>query len=284
MTKPAAPFRSIDIGDIRITYLPDGACYLEPEVFMVGSSPEDWAQHKDWLDEKGRIVTSIGGMLVQTGDRNILVDTGFGHRHEDIDPFGPHHGGDMLTHLRKAGVSPEEIDTVMFTHLHLDHVGWATVEVDGRHVPTFANAEYVIRSSEWNHWAGKDDWTGMRHEEMELPIQDRVKLYDSDATLARGVDVLATPGHTPGHNSIVVSSGNERAIILGDVIHCPIQLSEMDWSCAFDVDPVAARLSRERMMRELEDPSTVGASHHFAEFSFGRIMRGEAAPSWNFAV
>jgi len=143
----------------------------------------------------------------------------------------------------------------------------------------FPKARFLIRSHEWSHWSGKNDPAGL-YEETEEAIRDRVELYDSDRTVAPGVDLSSTPGHTPGHNSVVISSGPERAIILGDVVHCPVQLDEEEWGCVFDVDPALARSTRDNLLAELEGSSTIAAGGHFTDFSFGRVMRGEGRRLW----
>ncbi len=101
------------------------------------------------------------------------------------------------------------------------------------------------------------------------------------ATIAPGVDVVSTPGHTPGHISLVVSQGNERGIILGDLLHCPVQMTEADWSIAADVDPELARRSREEMYEELEKPGTFAGANHFADAVFGRLILTEGKRSWH---
>jgi glyoxylase-like metal-dependent hydrolase (beta-lactamase superfamily II) len=168
---------------------------------------------------------------------------------------------------------------VVFTHLHLDHVNAAARPEGDTWVLAFPNARYLVRGSEWAHWAGKNDPAGM-YQDTEGPLRERVDLFDADQSIAPGVSVLSTPGHTPGHNSVVISSGAVRAIILGDVIHCPVQLDEEEWACVFDVDPALARATRDKLVAELEGSSSVVAAGHFSDFVFGRIMRGAGKRHW----
>jgi glyoxylase-like metal-dependent hydrolase (beta-lactamase superfamily II) len=275
----AAPLQTTMIGDIRVTYLPDGETRLVPTAFFPASTEEGWTLHPEWLDEEGRLVASIGGFLVESGDRKVLLDTGFGPRHVEFPGFGPFDGGQLLESLSRADVEPEDIDTVVYTHLHLDHVN-ASVRSDGEAWSlAFPNATFLIRQHEWSHWAGKNDPAGI-YQETEEAIRDRVELFDADRTVAPGISLMSTPGHTPGHNSVVVSSGPERAIILGDVVHCPVQLEEEEWACVFDVDGALARSTRDRLLAELEGSDTVVAGGHFSDFSFGRVMRGEGRRQW----
>jgi glyoxylase-like metal-dependent hydrolase (beta-lactamase superfamily II) len=275
----AAPRQSITVGDIRITYLPDGETHLNPTAFFPASTEEGWKLHPEWLDEDGQLLCSLGGLLVETGDRKVMVDTGFGPRHVEFPGMGVFDGGQLLQGLAELKVEPAEIDTVVFTHLHLDHVNAAGRQEGDRWVAALPNARYLIREPEWQQWAGKNDPAGM-YAETEECLGDRVELYDSDRTVAPGVSVLSTPGHTAGHNSVVISSGEARAIILGDVVHCPVQLDEEEWGCVFDVDPALARSTRDNLLAELEGSGTLVAGGHFSDFTFGRIMQAEGKRSW----
>lgn len=284
MAEPAR-LNHIMVGDIRITYLPDGVTRLAPVEFLVGSTAEQWKLHQEWLDSGGQLVASIGGLLIESGDRKVLVDTGFGPKHADIPPFGPFDGGELLQSFAAVGVDPSQVDTVAYTHLHLDHIGWTSkAAVDRDRVLTFPKARYVIRSAEWKQWSGRNDPAGPSEAEVEDPLRNRVDLVDGDQSLAPGVTMVSTPGHTHGHSSFVISSGTDRAMILGDVIHCPVQLEEQEWSCAFDVDRAQARATREKLLAELEGSSTIAAQGHFSDFTFGRIMRGQGKRQWVVAA
>jgi glyoxylase-like metal-dependent hydrolase (beta-lactamase superfamily II) len=275
----AAPLQTLMVGDIRVSYLPDGETRLAATAFFPASTEDGWTLHPEWLDEQGRLLASIGAFLIESGDRTVLVDTGFGPRHVEFPGFGPFDGGRLLDSLSQADVEPAQIDTVVYTHLHLDHVN-ASVRQDGETWSlAFPNATFLVRQSEWSHWAGKNDPAGI-YQETEEAIRDRVEIFDADRTVAPGVSLMSTPGHTPGHNSVVVSSGTERAVILGDVVHCPVQLEEEEWACVFDVDGALARSTRDRLLAELEGSDSVVAGGHFSDFSFGRIMRGEGRRMW----
>jgi glyoxylase-like metal-dependent hydrolase (beta-lactamase superfamily II) len=275
----AAPRASIMVGDIRLTYLPDGETRLSPTAFFPASTEEGWKLHPEWLDGDGLLLASLGGLLVETGDRKVLIDTGFGPRHAEFPGFGPFDGGKLLQSLKEHGLEPGQIDTVVFTHLHLDHVN-AAVRRDGEDwALAFPKARFLVRDNEWHHWVGKNDPAGM-YEETELAIRDHVDLCDADTAVAPGVTLVSTPGHTPGHTSVVIASGTDRAIVLGDVLHCPVQLEEEEWGCVFDVDPDLARQTRDTLLAELEGSNTIAAGGHFSDFTFGRCMRGEGKRVW----
>lgn len=284
MAQPARQ-QQITVGDIRITYLPDGHGRIDKIAMFPGTTSEGWQLHPEWLDEGGRVVASIGGFLVQSGGRNILVDTGYGDHEVDFPGFGPFVGGRLLQNLATTGLEPRDIDAVVYTHLHLDHIGWTSRVVNGRRELTFSRARHLLIASEWEFWSGGDQGPlqsalGPGLEEVRQPLEDHTEFIRDGQVIAPGVNVLATPGHTPGHLSLVVSSGAERAVILGDVMHCPVQFDEADWSVVFDVDPGLARRTRDRLMRELENPSTVSADGHFADAVFGRVMPAHGKRQW----
>ena len=275
----AAPRQSIMVGDIRLTYLPDGETRLNPTAFFPASTEEGWRLHPEWLDGDGLLLASLGGLLIETGDRRVLVDTGFGPRHADFPGFGPFDGGKLLQSIADHDLEPGQIDTVVFTHLHLDHVNASVRREGDGWALALPNARFLVRDSEWNFWVGKNDPAGM-YTESEDAIRDRVELLDADANVAPGVSLVSTPGHTPGHTSVIISSGTARAIVLGDVMHCPVQLDEEEWGCVFDVDPELARRTRDTLLAELEGSGTIAAGGHFSDFTFGRCMRGEGKRVW----
>jgi len=183
---------------------------MVPMAFFPASTPEGWKPHSKWLDDQGRLVATIGGFLIQTAGRNVLVDIGFGHKEVEFPGFGPFVGGRFLESLKAAGLEPADIDTVIYTHLHLDHVGWTSQAVGDARALTFPKARYLMRAPEWEFWHGKDDPAGPHPQEVQQPLEDRVESVEDGQAVAPGVNVLATPGHTPGHSSLVISSGHHH--------------------------------------------------------------------------
>jgi glyoxylase-like metal-dependent hydrolase (beta-lactamase superfamily II) len=181
--------------------------------------------------------------------------------------------------LALAGGSPEKVDTVVFTHMHADHVGWCAVGGDGDYRLRFPRARHVMHRDEWKFWEGKDDHTGMPLESVEKPLRDSVKLLEGDHEIVHGLNLVHTPGHTPGHSSVVVTSGNERVYILGDVLHSPAQVTEA-WACFADSDAATSKATREALMKELRKPGTVTAGTHFPNSIFGRVVVSERKPHW----
>lgn len=257
------------VGDLEIVPLIDGE-FSRPATEAYPSTTEaDWEPHKRWLTHEGNIELAIGCFLIRSGDRRLLVDAGLGSI--KVEGFV---GGRLLDELRTNGETPESITDVVFSHLHFDHVGWATQKGS----ITFPNATYRCHSADWAHFVEPDPHTGAGKK--LSPLVGRLENFDGSATLAPGVDTLPTPGHTPGHTAIVVSSGTERAVLLGDAAHCPIELEEAEWGGLGDVDPALAKRTRNAMMRELESSGTPASAAHFPGLQFGRLLRAEGRARW----
>jgi glyoxylase-like metal-dependent hydrolase (beta-lactamase superfamily II) len=268
------------VGDIRVTYLPDGEAHLTPTGVFPASTEEGWQAHKRWLDDDGWWVASVGGFLVETGDRKILVDLGFGDQSFEAPGFATAQGGRFLESLKQAGVLPEQVDTVVLTHLHSDHTGW----ISHQGSLSFPNATYMLGNDE--------EWTFFQ-EHTDVPfhpgdsvrdLANRFETTTDGQAIAAGVNVRATQGHTPGHQSIVISSGSERAIIMGDILHCPAQITEPEWNTIFDVDVDLARRVREQLLAEMESDGTIACCGHVGEAVFGRVLPGEGKRMWQIAV
>ncbi len=163
--------------------------------------------------------------------------------------------------------------------MHADHVGWASVGGDGGYKLRFPNARHVMHRDEWKFWEGKDDHTAMPMESLEKPLRDSVKVVAGDEEIVRGVNLVHTPGHTPGHSSVVVTSGDQRVYILGDVLHSPAQFTE-EWACFADTDAAQSKATRDALMKELGRPGTVTAGTHFPNSIFGRVVITERKPRW----
>ena len=273
-----APLTSIDVGDIRVTYLPDGEGHFAGPAMFPGTEPDAWERHPELLDDDGRWVATVGGFLIRTDDRLVVVDLGAGAGEFEIPGVGWGRNGRLLDSLREAGVAPEQVDTVVLTHLHADHVGWAASE--GALV--FPNARHVMgAAAELEFWRANPEAPFAPPADAILdPLEPRIEPSEDGATVAPGVTLVATPGHTPGHQTVVVSSGAERAVLLGDVMHCPLQVSLPEWGVLFDVDAEMARRTRERMLAELEDQDVAVGCCHFSEAAFGRIVRASGRRTW----
>ncbi|WP_086824324.1 MBL fold metallo-hydrolase [Allokutzneria sp. NRRL B-24872] len=279
MSRPAERAQ-VRVGPTTVTYLPDGHAWLNPAVFLPASVPDGWATHDAFLDRRGWFPVSIGSFLVRTGDRAVLVDLGLGAVDFALPDAAEFHGGGLLTALAAEGLSPNDIDTVVYTHLHHDHVGWTTREGS----LTFANARHLVSEAEWRHWHGTADLVGPDLDTVQQPLSEVIDFVGDGDTIAPGVRVLATPGHTPGHSSVEVrdpgGADPRRVLVLGDVMHCQVQITESHWSFAFDVDPEQGVATREHVVKDVQDEHTILAGGHFAGQVFGRVLPPAPLRTW----
>jgi glyoxylase-like metal-dependent hydrolase (beta-lactamase superfamily II) len=280
MTAREAPCSELTLGDVRLAFVPDGSVRLPPLPLYDGGTSELFDASPHVLDAEGLLVMSLGSLLIESRGTRILVDLGWGPGSEDIpsrQPGGTRGritGGLLLSNLARLGLGPEDIDMVVFSHLHADHVGWLATDMPRGPALTFPRAEHLLAEAEWRYWSAPGRgyrWGWPTPAQLEL-LGTRGSVLEDGAVLAPGVSVMLTPGHTPGHASFVISSGAERAIVLGDTIHCPIEISHPELALLSDVDPVAGRATRALLHREL-DGGTVAVGCHFPDFVFGRVIR-----------
>jgi glyoxylase-like metal-dependent hydrolase (beta-lactamase superfamily II) len=196
--------------------------------------------------------------------------------------------GGLLDSLAGLGVDPGEITDVVLSHMHFDHIGWLSHQ--GR--PTFANATIRVGRQDIAHFTKPEQaiddgvyaaaWGVRGTAEVLAPVLDRIEPFDGDCTIAQGFDVMATPGHTPGHSIFALSSGTARGMLLGDVVHCPLQLTDLDFSVMADIDPALADRQRERVYREIAGEEIAVAGVHFPGLRFGRVLEGQGRAGWLF--
>lgn len=258
------------IGEIDIHPFTDGIFRPSPAYFGDHVRAEG---HEDFFTRHGHAWLPIGCFLLRTKDRTILVDAGLGPALDDADPRVYLIGGQLPLGLRAVGVAPAEITDVVCTHLHSDHCGWL---FDLTAQPVFPNATIWFGAGDWDHFVERQKSEMAEHIRHGLRTSDsRIRTVATDTTIAPGVTLTMTPGHTPGHLCVIIASQGKRALLLGDAITCPIQLDEPTWHSFGDVDPALAQQVRERLYRELEDGVTLGAGAHFPELRFGRVLAGE---------
>lgn len=267
--------RTIRLGDLRISYLADGVVGLKPRGWLPATTAADWEPYADHLDERGHLVASVGGLLVENGDRALLIDAGFGPQVAPDDPahelIGALRAGELLDSLRQVGRGPEDIEAVTFTHLHGDHLGWAWHPAPGSDRPPFAHAAHLVSAPEWEqrHLAAAH---GAPAERLAV-FAHRVRTVTDGEEVFPGVRALMTPGHTAGHLTFEITSNGERLLAFGDALHSPVQIAHPEWSAAVDLDPVRSAEQRHRLVDELGKPGTLGFGIHFADVVFGRAER-----------
>lgn len=248
--------------------------------FILPLATNEEIQKLPWLiphfaTDEGRLKMSIHSLVVETPTRRIVVDTGLGNDKQGRNvPTWNDRQGPFLQTLREAGFAPESIDTVLCTHLHVDHVGWNTRLADGKWVPTFANARYVFGRAEYEYWRDNSvepDKVAVFNDSVK-PVMDAGKadLVASDARLSDEITLIPTPGHSPGHMSIHIRSDGEEALLSGDVAHHPCQMAHLDWSSTADSDPVQSALTRRELFGRFADTATLVIGGHF---NAGHIRR-----------
>jgi len=280
--------QSWTIGDVRITRVIEVEGPVPATFLLREATPERLEAHARWLrprfaNAKGRLLASVHAFVVESGGRRIVVDTCIGNDKTRSNPFWNQLHGPFLEDLARAGFPRETIDLVVCTHLHVDHVGWNTMLVDGRWVPTFPRARYLLGRTEWAHWSAAGyDADGDVLGDSVRPILDAglADLVESDHRLSDEVWLEPTPGHTPGHVSVRIRSKGRDAVITGDLMHHPVQCAEPAWASNFDVDPEAAHRTRRAFLERYADGPVQVLGTHFATPTAGRIVRD--GPAWRF--
>lgn len=275
------------IGDVSITRIVEleiPVPYNPGSAFLEAATPEalrslPWlAPH--FVTDDGALMLSVHALLVQAPGMNLVVDTCIGNDKPRAMTGGQALQTQFIESLAAAGCPREQVDTVVCTHLHVDHVGWNTMLQDGEWVPTFPNARYLIGRREYDHWhAEGDDAQQAILGDSVQPIFDAglAELVEMNHRLSDGIRLTPTPGHTPGHVSVLIESNGERAMITGDMIHHPCQFAHPEWSPSFDSDPVAGAHMRAAVMEEVADAPVLVIGTHFAAPTAGHVRRDGAA-------
>lgn len=270
------------IGDVTITKIVEletigGSRFLLPDATPEAIRPISWLI-PHFADENGRLKMSIHALLVEAPGRRIIVDTCLGNDKRDrLIPIWNERSGPFLADLVAAGFAPDTIDTVLCTHLHVDHVGWNTRLVDGQWVPTFPNARYLFGRAEYEHWRTQTelpDYHPIMADSVQ-PVFDRglVDLVELDHQICSEVRLVPSTGHSPGHASVLISSKGQRAMITGDFTHHPCQLARPEWCSTADYDAKAAEATRRRILAELAGEPVLMIGTHFAGPTAGRVVR-----------
>jgi glyoxylase-like metal-dependent hydrolase (beta-lactamase superfamily II) len=276
------------IGDVTITRIVEST-FEGLEAFLPDATPEavlaiDWL--RPFLTPEGVLKFSIHALVIETPTRRIIVDTCVGNdKPRDVFPIWHMLQTGFLADLEAAGYAPASIDTVLCTHLHLDHVGWNTMLVDGLWVPTFPNARYLVERSEFDFLdvEGADDNAQPWMRDMnDVVMADSIRpvleaglldLVSSDHRVCDEVTLIPTPGHTVGHVSIRIDSRGESALITGDFIHHPCQMAHPEWSLTSDFDPARSVVTRQDVFSGLAGTPTLVIGTHWPDPTAGRVAR-----------
>lgn len=282
--------RSWQVGDVEIFRIVELWREQIDASFMLPDCTPEMVKRYEWLrpvhaTEDGQIVLSFQAFVARVGQRQIMIDTCIGndkHRHA---PIFHQRQGDFLDDLVHAGFVPDEIDTVLCTHLHLDHVGWNTRLANDHWVPTFPNARYLMNRTELDFMRCQ---LGVPHAEIDhlpdsiQPVFDAglVDFVETSHRVCPEITLVPTPGHTPGHVSIHIASKGQEAIITGDLMHHPLQCAEPALKNRFCADHDRSRETRIDFLRRYQDCETMIIGSHFAEPTAGWIRADGTA--WRF--
>lgn len=272
--------RSTKIGRVEILNIEDYTPPpFNPPDFFPDVPLEAWEPHRSHhaLDENGKFRVSFGVFALISDDFVVLVDTGIGPSVPDMFGGGE---GRLLPRLRQAGIQPDQVTAVLNTHLHPDHVGWNMTDGD----PTFKNARYYFSAKDYEWWTSE----GVIEDAPQIPTQAQplealglVELTGDGDDIAPGIRALATPGHTPGHQSFLIDSDGEKGIVTGDVIHSRAQFTEPEWCAGFDMDkPTAIATRRSMIERIMSEQMTVAASHLVVDSNIGHVVEVENRRYW----
>ena len=275
------------VGDTTITKITE-IVFPEFSDVIPAATPEV-VKKVEWLfphfvTPEGALTVSIHSLIVETPGATLVVDTCIGNDRERgsfevMSNLSTSYMDDMIA----AGYNPDGIDYVLCTHLHLDHVGWNTRLVDGKWVPTFPNASYLMGQKELDLFGNIDENTEDDFFKVQRtvfadsvqPVLDAglAKPIEGPAEVCEGVRLIPTPGHTPGHCSVIIESKGESAMITGDFLHHPIQFNDPALVSPFDIDNDAAVVTRRRVFNEYADTPTLIIGTHFAGPSAGKLVR-----------
>jgi glyoxylase-like metal-dependent hydrolase (beta-lactamase superfamily II) len=261
-----------NVGKVKITKIVELETVGSTRFILPLASNEE-IKKMPWLiphfaTEEGRLKMSIHSLVMETPTRRIVVDTGLGNDKEGRTvPTWNKRKTPFLEAMTEAGFPPDSIDTVLCTHLHVDHVGWNTKLMDGKWMPSFVNARYLFGRTEYEHWRDHSDepYQAAVFNDSVKPIIDAGKadLVASDAKIGDEITLIPTPGHSPGHLSILIRSAGEQALLTGDVAHHPCQMAHLDWSSTADSDPVRSVATRRDLFSRFADTPTLVIGGHY---------------------
>ena len=266
---------SLRIGAIEVTVLADGTDAVPPAMILDGMPAErSSAVVAGHLDADGLLPVACTGLLIRSAGRTVLVDAGYGDWAESEAS-----GGRLGRSLAAAGVASMDVDEVIVSHGHVDHIGGLTHDDRGARVPVYRAATHWWADREWAHWTAEDTLADLPGELADparaslppLAAAGLVRLFDREREIAPGVFVTPAPGHTPGHAVVAIVSDGQRAVAVGDAVFHPLNVTHPGWSCAFDVDPAAAVRSRLHLLDQVASDGSIVLGAHLAVA--GRVER-----------
>ncbi|WP_162795040.1 MBL fold metallo-hydrolase [Nonomuraea lactucae] len=288
------------MGDISITKIEETMEWASLELFLrvlPAATREEIAAvgwlKPTYLDEDRVNALLVHSLLVETDEHRIVIDTGIGNGKKRLMPLLDNLDTDFMDRFER--ICPrDEVDVVLCTHLHVDHVGWNTTLVDGRWQPTFPHARYCFVRQEYDHWKAfaQDPLASRAYSEWGYSLVDAVAVFEdslapvedagliswveSGQVVVPGISLISTAGHTPGHVSVMIEDAGESAVVTGDLLHSQVQVARPDWLVEMDTDAEAAVAARKRFLERFADSSTLVIGTHFGTPAAGRIVRDGA--------
>jgi glyoxylase-like metal-dependent hydrolase (beta-lactamase superfamily II) len=264
------------LGDFELTIVSDGTYFLDGGAFF-GVVPKTMWSKKVTPDELNRVDAGLNSLLVRTGEKNILIETGIGNKLPDKLVQIYKQPAKLLQNLQAVGVAPEDIDIVINTHLHFDHCGWNTVRLGDQVVATFPKAKYYVQRQEWEHGRlqlERDAISYMSPNYDPLVETGKMALLDGDAELFPGISVKVFPGHTASMQGVIIESGGKKACYISDLIPTSAHL-DLTWVMAFDVLPLQTIESRKKFYAQAIPERWLTVFTHDDATPWGYIERGE---------
>jgi glyoxylase-like metal-dependent hydrolase (beta-lactamase superfamily II) len=281
------------IGDVEVARIVEVDAWEDDITMLLPDATPAYVQQFKWLQPhfatpEGRMIISFQCFVLRSKGRSVMIDTCIGADREREFPVFTNMQTTFLEDLAVAGFAHESITDVLCTHLHFDHVGWNTRKLNGKWVPTFPQARYLFGRKEFEHWKFLRDTDGYHHMEH---LQDSidpvveaglVELIEPDFRLTDEVSLIPTPGHTPGHVSVLIQSRGQSAVITGDLMHNPIQIAAPAVEARFDMDKAAGVRTRVEFVERFNNSGTLVIGSHFSNPSAGHIVPD--GPAWKLKV
>ncbi|MFJ4651577.1 MBL fold metallo-hydrolase [Nocardia sp. NPDC088792] len=272
------------VGDVTVHRIDEVPLPPATGAWLLPDATADVVKQQDWLfpdfaDREGVLQLDSHSFAFVLGGLRVLVDTGIGNGKERANPAWHNLETDYLERLTAAGFSPDTVDLVILTHLHTDHVGWNTREVNGAWTPTFPNARYLTSRTEWEFWSAydMDEARQQMFRDSVTPVEqagllDPVDVPADGVEIVPGLRLIPVPGHTPGHIAVQMTSQGKSALITGDCIHHPVQLAHPSIGSCVDIDPQQSETSRRALLASLADTGTLVLGTHFPVPTAGYVV------------
>lgn len=260
----------LTVGKVEIVALLDTPMEFPWNLFFPNNSPSDFEPYRDRYPQsfgQTGFQTNASCYAIRSQGKTVLCDTGIGP-----GPIAFLGGirGNLLNDMKSKGVNPGDVDIVVHTHLHGDHVGW-NLAAGG--APNFPKAIYYVPEADWDFFRAALASNPQMQQVLPLKELGRLELFSGELALTPEVTTLPTPGHTPGHVSLIISSAGEKALVTGDLAHHPAQVERSEWSSGFDTDPKLAAETRAKVLDRLADDGSLAAFCHFPHPGFGKVVR-----------